>query len=303
MLPTVSPIPIKERLSMVFVEKGQLDVLDGSFVVVDSKGTRTHIPVGGVLCILLEPGARISHSAVCLASKVGTLIIWVGEAGVRLYSAGQPGGARADKLLYQASLALNDEARRKVAREMFFFRFGQKPSDKYTIEQLRGIEGGRVKILYQQIAKRYGVIWKGRKYDPNNFESGDKVNRCLSSATSCLYGVCEAAILAAGYSPAIGFVHSGKPRSFVFDIADLFKFETVVPVAFNIASKQPHDSEGEVRRACRDSFRSSKLLKRIIPTIEEVLQAGGLAVPNSPDYTVPPAFIKKKGLADVGHRC
>ncbi len=110
MLPPLKPIPIKDRLSILFVEKGNLDVLDGAFVVVDKNGVRTHIPVGGVACLMLEIGTRITHAAVHLAARVGTLLVWIGEGGVRLYSAGQPGGARSDRLLYQARLAL-DEAR------------------------------------------------------------------------------------------------------------------------------------------------------------------------------------------------
>ena len=94
MLPRLGPLPIKNRLSIIFVEKGRLDVLDGSFVVVDKNGVRTHIPVGSVACLMLEPGTRISHAAVGLAARVGCLLVWVGEAGVRLYAAGQPGGAR-----------------------------------------------------------------------------------------------------------------------------------------------------------------------------------------------------------------
>ncbi|MCT6836333.1 MAG: hypothetical protein M3036_01600, partial [Bifidobacteriales bacterium] len=138
------PIPLKDRASLIFVERAQLDVLDGAFVAVNADGTRTQIPVGGLAGIMLEPGARISHAAVCLAARVGTLITWVGEAGVRLYSAGQPGGARSDRLLWQASLALNDEARLRVVREMYKLRFKEDPPARRSVEQLRGIEGARV---------------------------------------------------------------------------------------------------------------------------------------------------------------
>ncbi len=109
-LPPLKPIPIKERISILFIERGRIDVKDGSFVVIDKDG-RTHIPVGGVSCLMLEPGTRVSHAAVTLASRTGCLLVWVGEAGVRLYASGQPGGARADRLLYQARLALDDSAR------------------------------------------------------------------------------------------------------------------------------------------------------------------------------------------------
>ncbi len=167
--------------------------------------------------------------AVKLAAQVGTLLIWVGEAGVRLYAAGQPGGARSDKLLYQAKLALDENLRLKVVRKMFELRFGEPAPERRSVDQLRGIEGARVRKTYELLAKQYGVEWRGRRYDPKDWEKGDVVNQCISAATSCLYGVTEAAILAAGYAPAIGFIHSGKQLSFVYDMADIVKFDAVVP--------------------------------------------------------------------------
>lgn len=302
MLPKLKPITIKERFSLLFLEKGELDVIDGAFVLVDKNGVRTQIPVGGIACLMLEPGSRVSHAAAVLAAQVGCLLIWVGEAAVRLYSAGQPGGARADRLLYQAQLALNDEARRKVVRKMYEMRFNEQMSEDYSVEQMRGIEGARVRKLYAILAERAGIEWNGRYYDYTDWDVGDLQNKCLSSATSCLYGVTEAAILAAGYSPAIGFIHTGKPRSFVYDVADLFKFETVVPVAFQIAAMNPSNPERAVRVACRDAFRETRLLKKIIPAIEEVLATGGLPIPEEPPESLPPAIPNERGLNDVGHR-
>jgi CRISP-associated protein Cas1 len=301
-LPPLKPIPIKDRVSVFFLELGQLDVLDGAFVLVDKNGVRTHIPIGGVACLMLEPGIRVSHAAVTLASRVGCLLVWVGEAGVRLYASGQPGGARADRLLYQAKLALDDAARLKVVRKMYSLRFKEEPPERRSVEQLRGIEGVRVRKMYELLAKQFGVTWRHRNYDHTQWGSGDLPNRCLSSATACLYGIAEAAILAAGYAPAIGFIHTGKPQSFVYDIADIFKFETVVPAAFRIAARKPGNPEREVRLACRDSFRQSRLLDRIIPTIEEVLAAGGLAKPEAPAESVAPAIPNKEGIGDAGHR-
>lgn len=301
-LPKLRPIPIKERRSVLFLEKGHLDVLDGAFVVVDKNGVRTHIPIGGVACLMLEPGIRVSHAAVTLSAHTGTLLVWVGEAGVRLYAAGQPGGARSDRLLFQARLALDEGARLKVVRKMFELRFGEPAPARRSVDQLRGIEGVRVRKLYAALARRYGVPWKSRKYDPQQWKKGDLPNRCLSSATACLYGLSEAAILAAGYAPAIGFLHSGKPRAFVYDIADLFKFETVVPVAFEVAAKKPGDPEAAVRHKCRDVFRETKLLKRLIPTIEEVLGAGEMEPPTTPRDAQPPAFPDPEPTGDAGHR-
>jgi CRISPR-associated protein Cas1 len=251
---------------------------------------------------MLEPGTRVSHAATKLAAQVGTLLVWVGEAGVRLYASGQPGGARADRLLYQAKLALDEALRLKVVRKMYEVRFGEEPPQRRSVEQLRGIEGARVKKMYQLLAKQYGVQWHGRNYDPKDWKKGDIANQCVSAATSCLYGITEAAVLAAGYAPAVGFIHTGKPLSFVYDIADLFKFDTVVPLAFKIAASSPANPDKKVRHACRDIFRETRLLQKLIPAIEEVLSAGGVEPPKPPDDAVPPAIPNPESIGDVGHR-
>ncbi len=311
-LPPPRPIPIRDRASILFLEKGRLDVLDGAFVLVDESGVRVHVPVGGIACLMLEPGTRVSHAAVALAARAGTLLIWVGEAGVRLYAAGQPGGARSDRLLYQARLALDGDARLRVVRKMYALRFGEDAPARRSVEQLRGIEGVRVREMYKLLARRHGVAWDGRRYDPGAWDGADVVNRCLSAATAALYGVAEAAVLAAGYAPAIGFLHSGKPQSFVYDIADILKFETVVPEAFRVAaaaqSGKPIDGRpvadpvAEVRRRCRDAFRRADVLARLIPLIEEVLAAGGLPAPEAAPEAMPVAFEGPKAAGDAGYR-
>lgn len=301
-LPPLKPIPIKERLSVLYIEYGQLDVLDGAFVVVDKNGVRTHIPVGGVVCLMLEPGTRVSHAACALAARAGTLLVWIGEAGVRLYSAGQPGGARADRLLYQAKLALDDELRLKVVRKMYALRFGEEPPQRRSVDQLRGIEGARVRETYKRLAAQCSVEWKARNYDTSEWDQSDLPNRCLSAATSCLYGVTEAAVLAAGYAPAIGFIHTGKPLSFVYDVADVYKFETVVPLAFRIAARNSVNPEQQVRLVCRDSFRETRLLERIIPGIEDMLAAGEIPRPKAFEEQVLPAIPNQENIGDAGHR-
>lgn len=298
----VRPIPLKDRVSQIFLQYGQIDVIDGAFVLIDEKRVRTVIPVGSIACIMLEPGTRVSHAAVKLAADVGTLLVWVGEAGVRLYASGQPGGARSDKLLYQARLALDDDLRLKVVRKMYAFRFGEPAPERRSVEQLRGIEGARVRETYKLLARQYGVKWDGRRYDPDDWDASNPVNQALSAATSCLYGITEAAVLAAGYAPAIGFIHTGKPLSFVYDIADLFKFDSVVPLAFRVAASGGRRIDREVRLACRDHFRSKQLLGRIIPAIEDILAAGGIPLPAPPPESVPPAIPEPPSISDAGHR-
>lgn len=301
------PIPLKERASIIFLEYGQVDVSDGAFVLVDQSGARVQIPVGGLSCLMLEPGIRITHAAVALAARVGCLLVWVGEAGVRLYAAGQPGGARADRLLFQAQAALDEAARLRVVRAMFRLRFGEEPPARRSVDQLRGIEGVRVRSMYKQLALMHGIRWEGRRYDPAEWDKADFANRALSAGTACLYGLCEAAILAAGYAPAIGFLHRGKPLSFVYDIADLFKFESVVPVSFAVASafergQQTHNPiERAVRIGCRDAFRKSGLLERIIPVIADLLAASGIAPPSDAPEGQSPALPEPRS-GDAGHR-
>lgn len=302
------PIAIKERAGIIFLRYGQLDVVDSAFVLIDEKGVRVQIPIGGLACIMLEPGTRVSHAAVVLAAQVGCLLVWVGESGVRLYASGQPGGARADRLLYQARVALDEDARLNVVREMFRRRFGEEAPSRRSIDQLRGIEGARVREMYKLIAKKYGVEWKSRNYDRNEWDAADIPNRCLSSATACLYGLSEAAILAAGYAPAIGFLHRGKPQSFVYDVADVYKFDTVVPAAFETAAKiakgkgDGSSPERQVRIACRDYFRRTGLLDKIIPEIDQILRAGGLDPPQDAPEALEPAIPREDASGDDGHR-
>ena len=302
------PIPIKDRGGIIFLEYGELDVIDSAFVLVDKTGVRVQIPVGGLACIMLEPGTRVSHAAVILAARVGCLLVWVGEAGVRLYASGQPGGARADKLLYQARVALDEDARLNVVREMYRRRFNEDAPSRRSIEQLRGIEGARVREIYKLIARKYGVEWKSRNYDRKQWDAADIPNRCLSSATACLYGLSEAAILAAGYAPAIGFLHRGKAQSFVYDIADIYKFDTVVPAAFETAARiakgkgDGSSPERQVRIACRDLFRRTGVLEKIIPSIDEVLKAGGIDPPQEAPEAADPAIPREEASGDDGHR-
>jgi CRISPR-associated protein Cas1 len=140
------------------------------------------------------------------------------------------------------------------------------------------------------------------QYDTDDWEKSDLPNRCLSAATASLYGVTEAAILAAGYAPAIGFIHTGKPLSFVYDVADVYKFDTVVPLAFHIAARKPHNPEQEVRLACRNTFRQTRLLERIIPGIEDMLAAGEITPPEPFVEQIGPAIPNPESIGDDGHR-
>lgn len=190
---------------------------------------------------------------------------------VRFYAAGTGGTRSAQRTLKQAELVSSIDRRQTVVRRMYAFRFSELIPAETTIEQIRGMEGSRVRQAYTNWSEKTGVTWNGRSYDRGDWRSADPINRALSAANSCLYGLCHAAILSAGYCPALGFVHTGKQLSFVYDIADLYKTEISLPVAFEVAGSAPPDLERHVRICMRDRFRTSRLLERVIPDIRALL--------------------------------
>jgi CRISPR-associated protein Cas1 len=202
------------------------------------------------------------------------LLAWTGQDAVRLYAHSTGATHSARRLIRQAALVSDLNQREQIARRMYFFRFTTKPPDSTTIEQLRGMEGNRVRTIYAQYAARFGVPWSGRNYDPGNWVYADPINRALSTASACLNGVCHAAIVAAGYSAGLGFIHTGKMLSFVYDIADLYKMDLSVRVAFEVAARKPDPLERAVRMACREAFAEFRLMNRLFPDIQEVLGAG-----------------------------
>jgi CRISPR-associated protein Cas1 len=201
------------------------------------------------------------------------LVCWTGEQGVRLYAHNTGGTHSAHRLLRQALLYADDAKRMEVVRRMYQKRFPQVLPKDIDLQQIRGMEGARVRNSYQRLSEQFGVKWQGRLYDQDDWDHADPLNRALSSANACLYGLCHAAILSAGYSPAIGFIHTGKMLSFVYDVADLYKTDLTVPVAFQTVAESQLEVERRVRIVCRDIFHGQKLMERILPDIAEVLDA------------------------------
>jgi len=132
-----------------------VEVSGNALVISDVNGIRAQLPVGAMTVLMLQPGSTITHAAVKLCAENRTFLIWTGEAGVRLYSAGQEGAAHSYKLLRQARLALNPSTRLQVAREMYRRRFLDEPPKRRSIEQHRGMEGARVRGIYKGLADVY----------------------------------------------------------------------------------------------------------------------------------------------------
>jgi CRISPR-associated protein Cas1 len=261
---------IRERLSFLYVERCLISRRDNAITVTDERGV-VHVPAAALGVILLGPGTNISHRAMELIGDAGASVIWVGERGVRYYAHGRPLTHSSRLLIAQAALVSNTRTRLAVARDMYRLRFLNEDVSKLTMQQLRGREGARIRKVYKNASKKTGVEWNGRAYDPDDFAAGDAVNMALSAAHACLYGVAHSVIVAMGCSPGLGFVHTGHERSFVYDIADLYKAEITVPIAFEVAASNPADIGAVTRRAVRDAISDGKILERAARDIRNLL--------------------------------
>lgn len=276
----------RDGLSYLYVEKCKIEKEKKAIALFNKEG-KIPIPSASLAVLMIGPGVSITSEAVKNLVKTGCLITWCGEEGVRFYAHGMGKTRSANKLLLQAYLAVNEDLRLKVVKNMYELRFQEKLSEDVTIQQLRGLEGSRMRKIYSTYSEITGVEWKGRNYDRQNWGKADPINRAISSANACLYGICHAAIVAAGYSSAIGFIHVGKQLSFVYDIADLYKADITVPCAFQKVREGTHKIESRIRHTLRNDFKTHGLLKKIIPDIEKVL-----TVSDSDGNVISPGKIK-----------
>lgn len=265
---------IRDSWSYLYVEHCKVDQEDKAIAVHDAQG-KVPVPCAALTTLLLGPGTSITHAAIRVLAENGCLISWTGEEGVRFYAQGTGETRSARSMLHQAWLVSSPARRLEVVTRLYGMRFREPLPEGLTIQQIRGREGIRVREAYAQASRRSGVAWSGRSYRRERWSDADPVNRALSSANSCLYGLCHAAIVSAGYSPALGFIHTGKQLSFVYDVADLYKTELTIPLAFQIVAEGENDLEGRVRRACRDVFHAKRLLGQILPDVERALEVGG----------------------------
>jgi CRISPR-associated protein Cas1 len=262
---------LSDRWSHLYLEHGRLQKTNEGLGFIDPQGGMTAVPLDQFAVILLGPGTTLTHAAARMLSDNNTLVCWSGEQGVRLYAYGTGGTHSAARLLRQAEAWANRKQRLAVIVRMYRKRFVEDIPPRTSLESIRAMEGYRVRACYEREATRLGLEWKGRNYDQSSWDHSDPLNRALSAANSCLYGICHAAILSAGYSPSIGFVHTGKQLSFVYDIADLYKTELTIPCAFETVAEGTDDVERRVRIRARDLFHERRLLPRILPDIAEVL--------------------------------
>lgn len=292
---------VRDSQSYLYVEHKVVDQ-EAKAIALHDKAGSVSVPCANLTALLLGPGTSITHAAIKTLADSGCLVMWTGENAVRFYAQGMGETRSSRRLLHQARLVSDQELRLQVVRRLYEMRFAEPVDTGLTLQQIRGKEGIRVREAYARASRETGVQWSGRTYKRDNWYSADNVNRALSAANSCLYGICHAAIVSAGYSPALGFIHTGKMLSFVYDIGDLYKADLTIPIAFSESAKGDENLEPRVRRACRDRFRETLLLQRIIPDIERALSIGGVTPMEEEVYDSsdnPPGGLWDPILGDV----
>lgn len=276
-IPGAKPVPLgqlvraQDRLSFVYLEHCVVHRDANAITARDAKGT-VHLPAAALGVLLLGPGTTVSQQAMVLLAESGSTAVWVGEHGVRYYAHGRSLARSATLLETQAALVSNQRTRLRVARRMYAMRFPGEDVSGQSMQQLRGREGARVRRAYREHAERTGVSWTRRDYDSADFSSGTPINQALSAANTSLYGVVHAVIVALGCAPGLGFVHTGHALSFVFDVADLYKADVSIPVAFEVAARpNVADIGAETRRAVRDRMKSGTFLETCVRDVKSLL--------------------------------
>lgn len=272
-------IPHADRHGLLWLDRGNLTVESGCLHFVTAGGSldpgEYQVPHQSVSMVLLGPGSTISHDALRLLARHGTLMAAVGEGGVRLYTAPPMGPDRSDLARRQAGMWADPETRVDVARRMYAWRLGEVLPQR-DITALRGIEGARMKESYRIVANRFGVQWRGRRYDRANPTATDLANQAINHSATAVQAAAAIAVTSLAALPQLGFIHEESDQAFVLDIADLFRDKVTLPVAFAAAKEAEAGTETVdriVRRRTATAFRKEKVIPAMIDRIKDLLKA------------------------------
>ncbi len=260
-----------DSLSQVYLEHAVIEREDHSIAAFTPEG-RITLPAANLSCVILGPGTRITHAAIKVLADCGSVVVWTGAEGLNFYACGQSKTRLSRGIELQAHHWADPNRRLQVVRRMYELRFPDPLAEGLTLQQIRGKEGVRVRDTYQKLAREYGVSWNGRRYERENWEESDPINKALSSANAGLYAIVLAGLHSLGYSPSLGFIHTGKQLSFVYDVADLVKTKTSLPAAFEAASDGPERVESRARRILRDRCSHERLQDQLTKLIPRLFQ-------------------------------
>lgn len=265
-MPNYSDIPnIASQISFLYVEHAYIHVKDSAILIIKGEN-KTPIPSYSIACLILGPGTKITHAAISSLQGSGCLVCWEGENQRTFYAYGMEESRKSKNFLKQVDCYSNQELHMRVVKKMYEKRFPSVNLERKSLSQLRGMEGNRVKEQYKEISEKYNITWDSRKYGLDDWNSLDFSNQALTIGNKLLYNICHAVILALGYSPTIGYIHTGTMRSFVYDVADLYKLEYVIEPVFRAISNGV-DSFEDIRTEIRKEVYSKKLIQQIVNDI------------------------------------
>ncbi len=275
-----SRIPHADRHGLLWLSRGKLHVSDGTLRFQTAGGQDFDagdyaIPYQSVSMVLIGPGTSITHDVLRILARHGTLLAAVGQGGVKFYTAPPMGRGRSSIARAHARLWADENSRLYVARRMYAFRFGEVLPHR-EISALRGMEGGRLRKLYEIIAQKYGVNWQGRRYDRQNPKAADLPNQAINHAATFVEAAADIAVAAVGALPPLGFIHEDSSNAFTLDIADLWRTEVTLPLAFSVAAKVEKEPSLQLERELRFEaarwFRRRKLIPSMIDRVKELLK-------------------------------
>ncbi|AKJ65307.1 type I-E CRISPR-associated endonuclease Cas1e [Kiritimatiella glycovorans] len=264
--------PSKERWTPIYFEHGRIEVDDSSVKWIGADRTVLRVPVATVSAVLLGPGTSITHAAIKACADCNTPVCWVGDESIRFYAAGITPTHDNSRARLQSRLHASKSRSAEVARRMFKKRFPDVDLEGKSVPELRGMEGHRVRALYKKMGARYGISWKGRQYNPDNWDVADNINKAVSAANAGLYALTASIVCSMGYLPSLGFIHTSGTWPFIFDVADVYKPVTSLPAAFSAVSKHPEAGSSEVLAELKKEIEAKKLLQCIPRDIEEYMR-------------------------------
>ncbi|MRJ43147.1 MULTISPECIES: type I-E CRISPR-associated endonuclease Cas1e [Idiomarina] len=263
---------VKDKYPFLYLERGRLEIDDSSIKWIDAENNVVPLPVATLNTLLLGPGTSITHDAVKTATAANCSVCWVGEDSLLFYAAGFLPTADTRNLKQQIEIASHPQKSLEVARRMFARRFPTADLDGKNLKEMMGMEGHRVRALYQSKAEEYQVGWKGRKFVPGKFETSDVTNQVLTSANAALYGILCSAVHSMGYSPHIGFIHSGSPLPFIYDLADLYKEHLCIDLAFSLTREMAgRYNKHKVSESFRNRVIEMDLLAKLAVDVPDML--------------------------------
>ena len=262
--PPIAALPqSKDRWTPIYLEHGRLEVDDSSIMWIGADNLVCHLPVATLSCVLIGPGVAITHAAVKACADSNTPIAWVGEDCMRFYSYGITPTHDNSNARLHATWWADRKLHTLVGRRMFARRFPDIDVGKYSIKELRGMEGIRVRAMYAEYGRKYGVTWKGRNYKASNWDLADGINRAVSAANASLYAMTYAICASMGFIPALGFVHAAGTLPFIYDVADLYKRETSFTAAFEAVAASDREVETRVRLILKDKLESTHFMQMV----------------------------------------